>query len=65
MTTRRDQWIAYAVLGVFSALALYPVLGIVGLALHTKADRVTGFALPTAFSLETFQKAWEIGRAHV
>lgn len=61
MTTRRDQWTAYIVLGLFSALALYPVLGIVGLALHTKDDQITGFALPTTFSLETFQKAWEQG----
>ena len=57
MTTRRDQWIAYVVLGVFSVLAIYPVLGIVGLAFHTKSDNVTGFALPTTFSLQTFEKA--------
>jgi raffinose/stachyose/melibiose transport system permease protein len=59
--TRRDQWTAYAVLGLFSAIALYPVLGILGLALHTKDDQITGFALPTSFSLETFQKAWVQG----
>ena len=58
MTTRRDQWTAYIVLGFFSVLAIYPVLGIVGLAFHTKADNVTGFALPTTFSLQTFEKAW-------
>ena len=61
MTTRRDQWIAYVVLGVFSVLAIYPVLGIVGLAFHTKSDNVTGFALPTTFSLQTFEKAWTEG----
>lgn len=61
MITRRDQWTAYAVLGLFSAIALYPVLGILGLALHTKDDQITGFALPTSFSLETFQKAWVQG----
>ena len=61
MTTRRDHWIAYVVLGVFSVLAIYPVLGIVGLAFHTKSDNVTGFALPTTFSLQTFEKAWTEG----
>ena len=61
MITRRDQWTAYVVLGLFSILALYPVLGILGLALHTKDDQITGFALPTSFSLETFEKAWTDG----
>jgi raffinose/stachyose/melibiose transport system permease protein len=59
--TRRDQWTAYVVLGLFSILALYPVLGILGLAMHTKDDQITGFALPTSFSLETFAKAWTDG----
>ena len=61
MTTRRDQWTAYVVLGLFSILALYPVLGILGLAMHTKDDQITGFALPTTFSLDTFAKAWTDG----
>lgn len=61
MTTRRDQWTAYVVLGLFSIIALYPVLGILGLAMHTKDDQVTGFALPTTFSLDTFAKAWTDG----
>ena len=61
MTTRRDQWTAYVVLGLFSIVALYPVLGILGLAMHTKDDQITGFALPTTFSLDTFAKAWTDG----
>ncbi len=61
MTTRRDQWTAYVVLGLFSIIALYPVLGILGLAMHTKDDQITGFALPTTFSLDTFAKAWTDG----
>ena len=61
MITRRDQWTAYVVLGLFSLLALYPVLGILGLAMHTKDDQITGFALPTTFSLDTFAKAWTDG----
>ena len=61
MTTRRDQWTAYVVLGLFSILALYPVLGILGLAMHTKDDQITGFALPTTFSFDTFAKAWTDG----
>ena len=37
MITRRDQWTAYVVLGLFSILALYPVLGILGLAINYSA----------------------------
>jgi len=58
MTTRRDQYTAYIVLGLFSFLAVYPVIGIVLLAFHDKGDNVTGFALPTTFSFATFEKAW-------
>lgn len=61
MTTRRDNWLAYGVLGLFSFVAIYPVLSIVMLAFHTKSDRVTGLALPTTFSLATFEKAWTEG----
>jgi raffinose/stachyose/melibiose transport system permease protein len=61
MTTRRDNWLAYAVLGFFSVLAIYPVIGIVLLAFHTKSDHVTGFSLPTTLSFATFEKAWTEG----
>lgn len=61
MTTRRDQYTAYIVLGLFSFLAVYPVIGIVLLAFHNKSDQVTGFALPTTISFATFEKAWTEG----
>lgn len=61
MIVRRDQWFAYLVLGFFSFLAIYPVLGIVMLAFHKKSDNVTGFELPTTFDLSAFEKAWTDG----
>jgi raffinose/stachyose/melibiose transport system permease protein len=58
---RREQLLAYAVLGVFAVVALYPVLSIVLLALHERSDLVTGFALPDSLDLGTFKDAWELG----
>ena len=42
---RFERAITYAVLAVFAVGAIYPVLSILFLALHTKNDLVTGFAL--------------------
>jgi raffinose/stachyose/melibiose transport system permease protein len=58
---RREQLLAYAVLGVFAVVALYPVLSIVALALHERSDLVTGFAIPDSLDLGTFKEAWEVG----
>ncbi len=52
----------YAVLLAFSALAIYPVLSILFLALHKKTDLVTGFAFPTRLELSSFRAAWTEGR---
>jgi len=61
VTARLDRYTTYVVLIGFSLLALYPMLSILSLALHNKDDLVTGFSLPTTFSLDTFTSAWSEG----
>jgi raffinose/stachyose/melibiose transport system permease protein len=58
---RREQVLSYAVLAVFAAVALYPILSIVLLALHRRSDLVTGFSIPDHLSFDTFRQAWELG----
>ena len=52
----------YVVLGAFAIIAIYPVLSILFLALHTKNDLVTGFAFPIHPNLSSFEAAWTEGR---
>jgi raffinose/stachyose/melibiose transport system permease protein len=61
VTGRLDRYTSYLVLIGFSLLAIYPMLSILFLALHKKSDLVTGFSLPTTFSLQTFIDAWNEG----
>ena len=61
MTGRIDRYVTYVVLIGFSLLAIYPMLSILSLAFHKKSDLVTGFSLPTTFSLQTFIDAWNEG----
>ena len=61
MAARREQLLSYTVLGLFTVLALYPILSIVLLALHERNDLVTGFSVPDELSLRTFEQAWELG----
>jgi raffinose/stachyose/melibiose transport system permease protein len=58
---RLDRMVAYTVLGLFSVLAIYPILSILFLALHRKTDLVTGFAIPTHLELSSFKAAWTEG----
>jgi len=58
---RREQLLSYAVLGLFSVIALYPILSIVLLAFHERSDLVSGFSIPDSFDFGTFREAWEIG----
>jgi raffinose/stachyose/melibiose transport system permease protein len=58
---RREQLLSYAVLGVFSVIAFYPILTIVLLAMHQRSDLVTGFSLPDSLDFSTFSAAWEEG----
>jgi len=61
VTARVDRYTTYFVLVGFALLALYPMISILFLAFHKKTDLVTGFSLPTSFSLDTFTSAWEEG----
>jgi raffinose/stachyose/melibiose transport system permease protein len=61
VTGRLDRYTTYVVLTGFALLALYPMLSILFLAFHKKSDLVTGFSLPTTFSLQTFVDAWNEG----
>src|SRR3954453_4306773 len=51
----------FVVLGAFAIGAIYPMLSILFLALHTKNDLVTGFAWPTDPSMSSFRAAWTEG----
>jgi raffinose/stachyose/melibiose transport system permease protein len=61
VTGKIDRSVTYIVLIGFSLLAIYPMLSILFLAFHKKSDLVTGFSLPTTFSLQTFIDAWNEG----
>jgi raffinose/stachyose/melibiose transport system permease protein len=61
MTARIDRYTTYVVLIAFALLAIYPMVSILFLAFHKKTDLVTGFSLPTTFSLHTFVAAWNEG----
>ena len=58
---RREQLLSYAVLGVFSVLAIYPILSILLLAFQDRSDLVTGFSIPDSLDFATFSEAWEVG----
>jgi len=58
---RREQLLSYAILGVFSVIALYPIVSIVLLALHERSDLVTGLSIPDSIDLGTFRDAWTEG----
>jgi raffinose/stachyose/melibiose transport system permease protein len=61
IATRVNRLTTYVVLAAFSVAALYPLISILFLAFHKKTDLVTGFSLPTTFSLQTFVDAWNQG----
>jgi len=59
--SRAERVVTYTVLVAFAIGAIYPVLSILSLALHTKSDLVTGFAWPTDPKLNSFRAAWTEG----
>jgi ABC-type glycerol-3-phosphate transport system permease component len=58
---RQEQTAAYAVLIAASAVAVYPLLSILALALSPPGHPPGGFSLPTSFYLGNFSKAWQDG----
>jgi raffinose/stachyose/melibiose transport system permease protein len=60
VTSRREQSVAYAVLGVFSLLAILPILGIVLTALQ-KPGGLAGFGTFDGLHFGNFSRAWDEG----
>jgi raffinose/stachyose/melibiose transport system permease protein len=56
--SRLDLPIHYVILSVFLLAVLYPLLGILGLALDPRANFASGLQIPTALSLDTILRAW-------
>jgi raffinose/stachyose/melibiose transport system permease protein len=61
VTGRRERFFNYAILTLFSVIALYPLAGIVLTALQPPGEG-SGFALPRTIHLENFARAWTEGR---
>jgi raffinose/stachyose/melibiose transport system permease protein len=57
---RREQALNYAILVVFSLIALYPIAGILLTALAPPGELV-GFGIPSSVHLENFRNAWTEG----
>jgi raffinose/stachyose/melibiose transport system permease protein len=60
MISRREQSLNYAILLFFSALALYPIVGIVLTAL-APAGEPTSFGAPSSLHFSNFSAAWTDG----
>ena len=59
-TSPLDRAANYAVLALFSLVALYPVVGVVGVALQSP-DAAGASVLPTGVHPENFSRAWDQG----
>jgi raffinose/stachyose/melibiose transport system permease protein len=57
---RREQHMTYLLLGVFSLIALVPIVGIVVTALQSRGGAAS-FGVPDGFELENFATAWDEG----
>jgi raffinose/stachyose/melibiose transport system permease protein len=60
LTSRSEQTLGYVVLGVFSIIALFPIVGIVLTALQDP-NGLAGFGSFDGLHLENFADAWEEG----
>jgi raffinose/stachyose/melibiose transport system permease protein len=58
---RREQTLNYAILGFFSLVALYPIVGILLTALAPEGE-LAGFGAPSGLALGNFADAW--GQGH-
>ena len=61
MTSRAERAITYAMILIFSAAALYPLLSILFLALHENTDLVTGFVWPDKLDFDVVQERLDEG----
>jgi raffinose/stachyose/melibiose transport system permease protein len=62
VVSRRERLFAYAFLTFFAITALFPLFGVLMLALNPRDAPVTGFSLPEEFHPHTFVEAWEIAQ---
>jgi raffinose/stachyose/melibiose transport system permease protein len=60
MIARRERVLNYAILGVFSLVAIYPVLGVLATALDAPGS-AGGFHLPSELHFSNFSNAWTEG----
>jgi len=60
VTTTRERVFAYAFLSFFALVSLFPVIGVLLLALNPRDAVVSGFGLPSEIHLHTFVEAWNI-----
>jgi raffinose/stachyose/melibiose transport system permease protein len=62
VVSRRERIFAYAFLTFFALAALFPIVGVVLLALNPRGAPVSGFSLPEEFHPHTFVEAWQIAQ---
>lgn len=58
MTTRLDVSLRYGVLAIAILAIVYPLLGVLELALVPHGERLTGIEWPSSLSLDTVVRAW-------
>src|SRR5438876_2195429 len=61
MVSRREQTLSYAILIIFSFVALWPLVAIVLLAFNAPGTLVSGVGFPNQWSLASFAAAWTDG----
>jgi raffinose/stachyose/melibiose transport system permease protein len=62
MSSTFERVSTHFLLILFSAIAVYPLISIVTLALTPSDEIVTGFSLPSEATLDNFATAWDLGR---
>jgi raffinose/stachyose/melibiose transport system permease protein len=58
---RIDATLNYALLLVFTAIAVIPIIGILSNAFGSPGALTTGFGLPDHLTFESFRQAWRVG----
>jgi raffinose/stachyose/melibiose transport system permease protein len=61
LSGRLERALNYAILGVFSAVALYPIVGLILTALQPSGTPARGFDIPDQLALRNFAEAWTQG----
>ncbi len=60
MIARREQYLTYLLLGIFSLIALVPIVGILVTALQDRGS-LASFGEPSGVNFDNFARAWEEG----